>query len=68
MSSFFKMFFASLLSIIVFCLVGIFLLLAVVSQFTSKEKPDVAKNSVLMLDLGQHFKEQHESQPPFNAL
>src|SRR6476620_8322494 len=68
MSSFFKMFFASLLSIIVFCLVAIFLLLAVVSQFTSKEKPDVAKNSVLVLDLGQHFKEQHESQPPFNAL
>jgi protease IV len=67
MSSFFKMFFASLLSIIVFCLVAIFLLLAVVSQFTSKEKPEVAKNSVLLLDLGEHFKEQHESQP-FNAL
>jgi protease IV len=67
MSSFFKMFFASLLSIIVFCLVAIFLLLAVVSQFTSKEKPEVAKNSVLLLDLGEHFKEQHESQP-FTAL
>ncbi len=63
MSSFFKMFFASLLSIIVFCLVAIFLLLAVVSQFTSKEKPEVAKNSVLLLDLGQHFKEQRENAP-----
>ncbi len=60
MGNFFKIFFASLLALIVFFLIGIFIIAAAVSGLSSKEKPDVAKQSVLTLDLGQHFMEQKQ--------
>jgi protease-4 len=63
MRSFFKIFFASLLALIVFCVIGVFILVAAVSGLASKEKPDVAKGSVLVLDLSQHFKEQRTEDP-----
>jgi protease-4 len=63
MRSFFKMFFASLLSIIVFSLILVFLLIAFVSRLTAKEKPEVAEKSVLVLDLSQHFNERKQTKP-----
>ena len=63
MRSFFKMFFASLLSIIVFSLILVFLLIAFVSRLTAKEKPEVADKSVLVLDLSQHFNERKQTKP-----
>ena len=60
MGNFFKIFFASLLALIVFCLIGVFLIAALVSGFTQKDKPEIEKQSVLVLDLGQHFKEQKD--------
>src|SRR5687767_3668453 len=63
MRSFFKMFFASLLSLIVFTLICVFLFVALVSALTSKEKPDVPSKSVLLIDLGQPFPEQMDKNP-----
>ncbi len=63
MRSFFKMFFASLLALIIFGLLAVFFLVAIVGGITSKEKPLVEANSVLVLDLGQHFAEQVKPNP-----
>src|SRR3982751_6750136 len=63
MRSFFKIFFASLLSLVVFFLICIFLLIAFVSNLTSKDKPDVPSKSVLVIDLGQTFHEQEVKDP-----
>ena len=63
MRSFFKMFFASLLSIIVFSLIVVFLLIAFISRIASKETPEVAAKSVLLLDLGKHFFERKQPKP-----
>lgn len=63
MKSFFKIFFASLLSLIIFTLIAFFLLLAWAAGITSKEKPRVTSKSVLVLDLSQDFKERMVESP-----
>ena len=63
MRSFFKMFFASLLALIIFCLLAVFFLVAIVGGITSKDKPRVEAKSVLVLDLSQHFAEQVKPNP-----
>ena len=63
MRSFFKIFFASLLAVVVFALIGFFLMVGAISGITSKEKPRVADKSVLVLDLSTHFKEQKNEDP-----
>jgi protease-4 len=67
MRNFFKMFFASCLGTVVgliaLVLVGGFLLAGAVSALGSADKPDVAKKSVLTINLGQHFKERSEENP-----
>jgi protease IV len=60
MGSFFKMFFASLLALVIFSLLVIFFLVAIVTGLTSKDTPKVESGSVLVLDLGQHYKEQKQ--------
>lgn len=67
MRSFFKMFFASFLAIIIFFLIGLFLLFAVVGSLASKDKPEIANNSVLLLDLSQAYMESPVTDP-FDAL
>jgi protease-4 len=67
MRSFFKMFFASFLSIIVFCLIVFFLLASLVSNLTTKQKPDIAQKSVLVIELSKHFNERSHEQP-FSSL
>ena len=60
MGSFFKMFFASLLALFLFALIAIFIMVAVVGSLASKDKPEIADKSVLMLDLSQHFFERKQ--------
>ncbi|MBA2498362.1 MAG: signal peptide peptidase SppA [Chitinophagaceae bacterium] len=60
MSSFFKIFFASFLALIIFCLISFFILVAIVSGLASKDKPRVEANSVLVIDLGQQYKDQEQ--------
>jgi protease-4 len=57
------MFFASFLALIIFCLILFFLLMTLVSSLTSKEKPEVAEKSVLVLNLNQHFNERKMENP-----
>src|SRR5687767_12777358 len=63
MRTFFKIFFASLLALFVFSLIGFFLVAGAISGLTSKEKTSVANKSVLLLDLSQHFSEQIQNDP-----
>ena len=63
MRSFFKIFFASFLSLIIFCLLAFFVLVAVVTNLASKDKPEITAKSVLVIDLGQHFPEQMLKNP-----
>lgn len=63
MRSFFKFFFASLLSLVVFCVLVFFFLAAVVGSLASKEKKEVADGSVLVLDLSQRFSERRQEDP-----
>src|SRR6476646_8684920 len=63
MKSFFKIFFASLLSLVVFSLIVFFLFVGWIAGLASKEKPRVEAKSVLVLDLSQDFKEQQVESP-----
>jgi len=63
MRSFFKIFFASLLALIIFSLLVFFFFVAIIGGLASKEKPRVAAKSVLVLDLAQHFAEQLKENP-----
>jgi protease IV len=63
MNSFFKMFFASLLALLIFSLIAFFIILAWVAGIASKEAPRIASKSVLVLDLSQNFKEQKVESP-----
>jgi protease IV len=61
MGSFFKMFFASLLALVIFALIAAFLIVGMVSALASEDKPEIANKSVLTLDLSQHFQERKQS-------
>jgi len=63
MRSFFKIFFACFLALIIFCLVGFFLLVGAVAALGSKDKTKVDTKTVLTLNLSQHFKEKKQSNP-----
>lgn len=63
MRSFFKIFFASFLAVVVFALIVFFLLVGMVSSLATKDKPKVADKSVLVLNLSLHFSEKHIDNP-----
>ena len=63
MRTFFKIFFATLLALFVFSFIGFLILAGAVSGITSKDKPEIANKSVLVLDLSQQFNEQLENDP-----
>lgn len=58
MRSFFKIFFACLLALVIFSLIGLFLLAGTVGKIARNQTPKVNKGTVLVLDLSQHFSEQ----------
>lgn len=66
MGGFFKMFFASLLALVIFCVIGIFLFIAFIAGLTTSEKPAVEKNSVLVINLTQILREQEVESPLAN--
>ncbi len=63
MKSFFKTFFAALLALVIFTVIGIFVLIGFIVSATSADKPVVGDNAVLVLDLSNHFKEQKQENP-----
>ena len=66
MGGFFKMFFASFLALLIFCIIGFFIFLALIAGLTTSDKPTVEKNSVLVVNLGQPFQEQELESPLAN--
>ncbi|MGE5518786.1 MAG: signal peptide peptidase SppA [Candidatus Dadabacteria bacterium] len=67
MRSFFKMFFASLLSLIIFSVLAFFILVGLAATLTKKSKPDIAGKSVLVIDLSKDYKE-FAIESPLNAF
>lgn len=63
MKNFFKIFFASLLSLFVFTFLVFFLLIAWAGRLATKDAPKVEAASVLVLDLSKQFKEQKVESP-----
>ena len=63
MRSFFKIFFASLVSLIVFSLLVFFFIVVWVTSLMTSEKVRTSPKSVLVLDLSQHFEEQEVKSP-----
>lgn len=63
MKTFLKLFFASLLALIVFTVIGLFILIGFISTATTSEIPVVGSKAVLVLDLSVNFKEQAEEDP-----
>jgi protease-4 len=61
MKSFFKIVFASLLSLIIFSLIGLFIIIGIAANLSSEEPSQVSANSVLVLDLNENFPEQTKS-------
>src|SRR6476660_3845107 len=60
MRSFFKIFFASLLALIVFVFVAVLIIVGIVASARSGDKPDLGSTAVLILDLTKQYKEQKE--------
>src|SRR3984957_19057807 len=63
MRGFFKTFFAVLLALIVFVLVIGFIMVGIASTLISPSKPSVGAKAVLVVDLGQTYKEQTQDNP-----
>jgi protease-4 len=63
MRNFLKIFFASLLALIVFAIVAVFFLVSLIGGMASKDRPVVAAKSVLTIDLGQEYHEQVKKDP-----
>jgi protease IV len=63
MRSFFKIFLASMLSLIIFTLIVIILIIAWVGALTTKDKPTILSKSILVLNLGQHYMEKVQNYP-----
>jgi len=67
MKSFFKIFFASLLALVIFTVMGFFLLIGIVAMASSDDKSTIDSKAVLVLDLTQTFPEQSKDDP-FSAF
>lgn len=63
MRSFLKIFFATLVALVVFTLAIFFALSAIIGSATSPTRPSIGSNAVLVLDLNQTFDEQAKSNP-----
>jgi len=61
MKQFFKTFFASLLALIIFSIIGIVLLVSIAAGFSKEEQKVTATNSVLVIDIAENFEEQTKS-------
>ena len=57
MKSFFKIFFASLLALVVFSVIAFFLMIGFVTGLASKDKAQTGSKAVLVIDLNTHYPE-----------
>jgi protease-4 len=60
MKGFFKIVLASFVALILFTVIGIFILIGLISSASMSDKPVVGSRAVLVLNLNKEFKEQHE--------
>ncbi|MEJ7740850.1 MAG: signal peptide peptidase SppA [Chitinophagaceae bacterium] len=63
MRNFFKIFFASLLALFVFVLIGIFLLAGLIGTVSSSKEVETGTKAVLFIDLKETFPEQTQQNP-----
>ncbi len=63
MRGFFKSFFAALVALIVFTVIVVFVLIGIVGGLLSPGKPDIGAKAILVVDLGQTYKEQPQDNP-----
>ncbi|MDP9230785.1 MAG: S49 family peptidase, partial [Bacteroidota bacterium] len=63
MRSFFKIFFASFLALLLFTLLVFFFLFVFIAGLTRRETPTVQSKSVLVLNLGEHYRELAQENP-----
>jgi protease-4 len=63
MKIFFKTFFATLLALFIFSLLGIFILFGIAGSFSKEEQKIIDTNSVLVIDMSENFLEQTKSDP-----
>jgi protease-4 len=63
MKSFFSSFFAALLALVVFSIVGLMLLIGSAAAFSSDEPTTIPANAVLVIDLNDNFTEKEVSDP-----
>ena len=63
MKIFFKTFFASLLALFIFSLLGFLILLGIAGSFSKEEQKTIDPNSVLVIDIAENFLEQTKSDP-----
>ena len=63
MKQFFKTFFASLLALIIFTILGVVVIISIAAGFSKEEQKVTAPNSVLVIDLSETFTEQTKSDP-----
>ncbi len=67
MSQFLKIVFATFIALVLFTLIGVFVLIGIASSAASSDKPFIGSKAVLILDLSVPFKEQFK-EDPFAAL
>lgn len=67
MRGFFKTFFAALLALIIFTIIGIFVMIGFITSAATADKPFVGSKAVLVVDLSNQFKEQSQDNP-FNSF
>ena len=63
MKSFFKIFIASLLALIVFTILGVMVLIGLAASASSSDKPVIGTDAVLVLDLSKPYKETVQENP-----
>ena len=63
MRGFFKSFFAALLALAVFTVIAVLVLIGIVGSHFSSKKPEIGGKAVLVLDLGQSYREQMQDNP-----
>ena len=63
MKSFFKIFIASLMALIVFTILGVMVLIGLAASASSSDKPVIGTDAVLVLDLSKPYKETVQENP-----
>ena len=63
MRGFFKSFFAAILALFIFSAIVLLILVVKIGGLLSSQKPEIEGKSVLVIDLGQSFKEQTQENP-----